>query len=341
MYCCPGCFSDRFLGPEIEASQERVGTCPSCGAPEVALVSAERLSEYFVPVADLYEPSASEEAAPLHQLIQEHWKIFRVDGYEALFAAIVAGIDVDLSTNYRARYRDDSALVDQWQGFSDELKHENRYFPTKAIDEEFLAFLLTNLYEKLAAGSVAYRARITTDQDMSQAGEADFRKPSPEYASGGRANPDGISYFYTASDEKTAVAEVRPQCGDKVAVATFEARQELRLVDLRNPYSTFTPFGHEGGLEDILFKGLPLLGHLGETLSRPVVKGSVTPFDYLPSQYLCEFIKKQGFDGIIYNSSLADGHNYVTFDDDYFVYREATDVEVERVDITFKHMTGF
>lgn len=36
--------------------------------------------------------------------------------------------------------------------------------------------------------------------------------------------------------------------------------------------------------------------------------------DYIPSQYLCEFIKKSGFDGVVYRSSVSEGINLALFD---------------------------
>ncbi len=36
--------------------------------------------------------------------------------------------------------------------------------------------------------------------------------------------------------------------------------------------------------------------------------------DYIPSQYLCEFIKKSPFDGVVYRSSVSDGINLALFD---------------------------
>ncbi|HEX7853660.1 MAG TPA: RES family NAD+ phosphorylase [Sphingobium sp.] len=36
--------------------------------------------------------------------------------------------------------------------------------------------------------------------------------------------------------------------------------------------------------------------------------------DYIPSQYLCEFIKKRGFDGVVYRSSVSEGINLALFD---------------------------
>ena len=53
-----------------------------------------------------------------------------------------------------------------------------------------------------------------------------------------------------------------------------------------------------------------------DELSRPVRKQDVH-LDYLPTQFLCEFVKSKEFDAIEYRSSMnADGYNLAIFNDD-------------------------
>ena len=54
------------------------------------------------------------------------------------------------------------------------------------------------------------------------------------------------------------------------------------------------------------------LERLGEELTRPVLPQAAA-IAYLPSQYLCEFVKKCGFHGVIYRSSVGDGINLALF----------------------------
>jgi hypothetical protein len=58
---------------------------------------------------------------------------------------------------------------------------------------------------------------------------------------------------------------------------------------------------------------LPFLERLGDELTRPVPPQAAA-IDYTPSQYLCEFIKKCGHEGVIYRSSVGDGMNLALFD---------------------------
>ena len=59
--------------------------------------------------------------------------------------------------------------------------------------------------------------------------------------------------------------------------------------------------------------------------------------DYVPSQYLCEFIKKARYDGVLYRSSVSDGMNLALFDPSaatggavksYRVKRVSVDIEL-------------
>jgi hypothetical protein len=37
--------------------------------------------------------------------------------------------------------------------------------------------------------------------------------------------------------------------------------------------------------------------------------------EYRPLQYLCEFVKIRGYDGVVYKSSVAEGYNLAIFSD--------------------------
>ena len=137
--------------------------------------------------------------------------------------------------------------------------------------------------------------------------------PPKRLASHGRANPAGIPYLYLGSKPETAAAEVRPHTGEVACVADFTI-PEIQAVDLRNPRKLVSPFI----LEDASAIGqlradLPFLERLGEELTRPVLPSGAA-IDYIPSQYLCEFIKKSGFDGVVYRSSVSDGINLALFE---------------------------
>ncbi|MCW0232103.1 MAG: RES family NAD+ phosphorylase [Ferrovibrio sp.] len=88
---------------------------------------------------------------------------------------------------------------------------------------------------------------------------------------------------------------------------------KIKAVDLRNPRKLVSPFILTDASEiGQLRADLPFLERLGEELTRPV-QPACAAIDYIPSQYLCEFIKKSGFDGVVYRSSVSDGINLALF----------------------------
>jgi RES domain-containing protein len=56
--------------------------------------------------------------------------------------------------------------------------------------------------------------------------------PDPKYVKhGGRANPHGFAYLYFATDEKTALAELRPWVGESLTLAIFKIKKKTKIVD--------------------------------------------------------------------------------------------------------------
>jgi hypothetical protein len=198
----------------------------------------------------------------------------------------------------------------RWETLRDEMMYKNRWFLDMNIDTERLGDLL----EMLLAEEIPrqwYRARIRAGDNIYSIEE--MNAPPKHLASHGRANPAGIPYLYLGSIPETATAEIRPHTGELACVANFTI-PEIRAVDLRNPRKLVSPFILSDASQiGQLRADLPFLERLGEELTRPVLPQRAA-IDYIPSQYLCEFIKKKGFDGVIYRSSVSDGINLALFD---------------------------
>ena len=77
---------------------------------------------------------------------------------------------------------------------------------------------------------------------------------------------------------------------------------------------------------------LPFLEKLADELTRPVVPQAAA-VDYTPSQYVCEFIKKCGFDGVVYRSSVSDGINLALFSPPKAEAVAVVEYSVERVSV--------
>lgn len=100
---------------------------------------------------------------------------------------------------------------------------------------ELLSFLALDDFSK-----VWYRARIYADDTAFTIDK--MGAPPKRLVSHGRANPTGIPYLYLGSKPDTALSEIRPHTGDRACVAEFTLRDNLTLIDLRNPRETVSPF---------------------------------------------------------------------------------------------------
>jgi hypothetical protein len=335
MRCCPICFGDRGLRKNIFPIRAiESGRCSYCESDSVLLVEPVQLAEYFELLISAYRPHP--DGGLLVELFRKDWGMFehpRMDDSRAkdLLAEILNDGEIVRQTFVPIEALEGNRLA-EWEKLRDELMYRNRFFPDVNIDLERLELLLSPL--TLDADDVPdlwYRARIRVGDAAFPA--ADMGAPPKRFASHGRANPAGIPYLYLGSSQATAISEIRPHTGEVACVAEFRTPQDLKLVDLRNPRKSVSPFLLEDA-EDIgrMRSDLPFLERLGEELTRPVVPQAAA-IDYTPSQYLCEFIKKCGYAGVVYRSSVSDGINLALFDPARAQPGAVTEFRVERVTV--------
>jgi RES domain-containing protein len=317
MNCCAECFGDRGLRRSIIPSRSTAtGRCSYCETDGVFIIEPKELAEYFELLVSAYRPDATGKL--LIHWFREDWALFQhprmMDDSRAkdLLSEILDDGEITRQTFVPAS--DPIAdRLSEWENLRDELMYHNRYFPEKTIDLDRLEALLSPLtLDADELPTVWYRARIrpgdvpyTVDQ---------MGAPPKRIASHGRANPAGIPYLYLGSAQDTAISEIRPHTGEIACVADFTTPTTLKLVDLRTPRKMVSPFVLADA-DDIgrMRNDLPFLERLGNELTRPVIPQSAA-IDYTPSQYLCEFIKKCGYQGVIYRSSVSTGMNLALFD---------------------------
>ncbi len=309
--CCSACFADPFLSARIEASG-LIGACSTCGCIDVPIIDSSELADYFRPLLTLYV--SDPDGLSLHHIVQRDWGIFAVDDDDAR-ADLLSAISLELGVvgeRFVAGEEPSKDLAARWEAFSHELKYENRFLPDLAPEVEVFTRFGDYLGTVFEPGKAKfYRARV--NEDERQFAVHEMLKPPASIVTNGRANPLGIPYLYVASDPQTAIAEVRGHKGDRVTVVEFDVVAGLGLFDLRAPRSAVSPFSLQ---DDIGY--LPYFEHLGSELSKPITPRRAN-LDYLPSQYLCEVIRKGGHHGILYRSSIADGFNCVVFADERLV----------------------
>lgn len=120
--------------------------------------------------------------------------------------------------------------------------------------------------------------------------------PKSNLVGNGRANPDHIRYLYLCEDDRTPVYEIRPIIGDIVSVAEFRLLKDIIVYDLT------LDIQDQMRITDNQWSSL--YDMIGKMFSKPF-NGEVQ--HYLPTQFLAEEIKRMGFDGLRFNSSLHKG----------------------------------
>jgi len=316
MWCCANCFNDEYLSLKINCPEANIDNCDYCGCQNVPLIKPKGLMDEFDFLLSIYTETNAHEGKCIVDCISEDWDIFK--GRERLSSVQLLG-EVLGDPALGAKYFSPASLthitpIEKWKNFCNELKSTHRFFPDNHPDNEYLPILFRSLKEEISG--LVFRARI-------QKGDSKYKKPEmgmppADCVKGGRANPVGIPYFYAASDEKTAIAETRPHPGNSVSICKFKITEPLQVLNLISPRVDISPFriAYNQGDEDYLLKlryDVEFLCHLGSELSKPIVPDDAE-LEYLPTQYLCELIKKSEFDGVKFKSSVGDGVNYTLFE---------------------------
>lgn len=342
MECCANCFGDSFLCRQIDNWSDRTGVCSYCSANGVSLVEPIRLRDHFELLLEAYCEDTGGKA--LVDWLKYDWGLFDClssSQCEALLSGILDDGEI-VGKRFRPVISDDGGSLERWQRFRQELKHENRFFPKNIPDLDRLGQLLEDHLRSAPEDipDVLYRARA---MDGDQPHPPDMMgKPPQGVSTHGRANPAGIPYLYLASDVSTAIAEMRPHPGEHVCVAAFKVISKPKTVDLRNPRKTISPFSLSDEREfDVaqLRSEVSFLCQLGEELTRPVLPREAH-LEYLPSQYLCEFIKHCGFDGVMYRSSVGGGVNFALFADAFTGVGAVEVYTVTRVNVEYAAMAA-
>jgi hypothetical protein len=314
MQCCAECFNDRVLRKAIRDLSINTGKCSYCDSDDKALLGPTALRHYFETLISTY--SADPTGKPLAPLLREEWGIFkhpRMDDFRAkdLLAEILDDHDIVRQPFVPAAHPG-ADWLGLWRKLRDQLMYQNRFFPDVDIDLDFFKEILVGLVlESDEVPDQWFRSRMQNQDAVFLL--ADMGAPPPRSASHGRANPAGIPYLYLGSKPLTAISEIRPHTGEKVCVLDFRLPADLKLIDLRNARESFSPFTFDDA--DKIGKirnALPFLERLGDDLTTPVLPQAAA-IDYTPSQFLCEFIKRCGYDGVVYRSSVSDGINLALF----------------------------
>ncbi len=352
MNCCIKCFNDYEIQSIIGTNTK--GQCDLCNKNNVYVCdittnealkeSFERLLETYTPITNIDQDFPRDKADLLKNILSNEWSIFNLkpdkiytflvsllpEKYEEepnLFDAPV-GIKGSVQEDYLNQY---SILgTYNWEDFVKEIKVSNR-FHTTIINKEILKNVLRASCKSYKQGAEFYRARIWTSTEGFD--KYSIGAPPDGRASAGRANAEGISCLYLANSIKTTLHETRAGLYDFATVGKFILNENIEVVDL-SAIDKLSPFSVEN--IDLLAANLEHLKKIGYEISRPLRKHD-SRLDYLPTQYICDYIKSIGFDGIQYKSTMcSDGINVAVFDENKLSCVETYDFDIDVINYGYK-----
>lgn len=174
------------------------------------------------------------------------------------------------------------------------LKMLNRFAKNEDTREHHQVLLRQNLILKRARIYCVAKDNEEKSEEFRGYGPVgSFVPPSDTYVPEGRVNPENVIYLYTASDIRTAIAEVNPQIGMTVSVADIRIGENLNLLNFANFYSA------TAGPETSQHKWMRLFVlALTEIFNVPATK----EHDYRLCQYVSSLVKDMGFDGVAFYS---------------------------------------
>lgn len=342
------CFCDKEIISIIE-SLDCIGECDITGDVDVYVYDTNGTASTDIPsvlsgILDVYSvesdlPSGfpDSELKEIDEVFEKDWHIFSIA--RRYIKTIIQEICKDYYPLDSPIYREkvgimnlcDSAFMKReclmgestWEKFVISIKQINR-FHSNHLNLDLFKEVCDSLSLKIDKGNNSfYRGRISD--------EVGFPKemmgaPRPEYASSGRANSQGISCLYMAGDEITTLHELRARDLDYITIGKFCAKQDLQIVDLSS-LDTLSPF--TGVFEyDWFAINLPILKKISSEIAKPLRRQD-SEIDYLPTQYIADFVKSNGYAGICYASTLNTvGINYAIFEPKKF---ECIDVKLIQV----------
>lgn len=326
MICCRECFAD----PEIRAAIEmigRKGECPVCRKRDMFLYDSDKnedssnfgellndLLEIYVPESELPISYPEEEKMSIEHRMNNDWKIFNGDIYQ--IRKIIQGY-IEESWNLDERLLnervgipelyDESFLRDRsifgvynWNAFKKCLRNENR-FHCQYINLEIMEEVLKDAAEYIPKGSKFFRARVSNEKGTKGYKRKEMGAPPDDVASPGRANSKGQSCLYLSSQKLTTVKEIRAHAFDYVTIATFRTKKDIEVLNL-NSMTHVSPFYSKGDKISYIINEKHLR-NIAEDMSKPMSRWD-SDLDYLPTQYISDFAKACGYDGVKYVSTF-------------------------------------
>lgn len=346
MICCVDCFLDQEIIDIIE-SYKHSGVCEVCGNSDSYICDTNLLSDYFEELLNIYTPVSSldtpvppEFQIMLKEALYRNWKIFNLepDKIQILISNICQEKYQDTPELFESpvtipeandeKYLTDHSILNNisWEDFVNEIKYENRFHLSNNINLDILGSFFEYFVVDYPKGKEFFRARLNKNRHAYPAEK--MSAPPKEKSSAGRANPKGITVLYLSNDIDTTISESRARKFDYLTIGTFELRNDIRVISFKT-LDNVSPFLLNDITEYAINKSN--LTKISSEIAKPLRRHD-SELDYLPTQYLTEYIKAKGYDGIEYNSTInPSGFNLVVFDESNFACSQTKVYEINEL----------
>ena len=201
-----------------------------------------------------------------------------------------------------------------WLKIENDLKANNYYNVFPACNHFDKLYILK---KEIEPDNIFFRARIGYNTEKVYCDDIweeelnfpyvqdEMLAPPPILCTPGRLNRNGISHLYIADTLDTAIAEVKPSPSNVCSIAKIRIKNKLKMIDLRK-CTIDTNF------LSLDYNSYYFYYTVSKRLSEPLE--SKEQNRYLITQYLADIIRSMNFDGIIYDSAMTFGVNYLIFD---------------------------
>ncbi len=333
-FVCKNCFSDKELTGFI-VSQGKIGDCNCCKSIDVETIELVELLDFFKEIFDNFQVKANGKA--LISLIQDNWSLFsNLDcGHKILNIVLNQTESIISNSEVLVDFSDEILEnINYWSVLKEQLKWERRYFTnieTLTGDLGWDSFFESKTIIK--SDEIFYRARLHQNSQEDIFPIEKMSSPPAKYASAGRANPIGIPYLYLSDNEETILYEIRASYLDEVSVATFTINEEYQSKIIISDFTEIPNLYHPNGVNKKI-KSTLLKQLISRDLSKPMRRYD-SELDYIPTQFICEFIKIfTNVQGIKFRSSLHNtGYNLVLFNQKTMKCRNVKKVQISTVNI--------
>ncbi len=346
MKCCINCFKDSAIREIIHLYGTK-GDCDFCSSKNTDVYdiskSSNMISDKITSLIQIYSPSEHSDARFLKEILRDDWDVFSggSEGIKALLEALClfdSDLDIDkeilvkkvaIEKLHDIDYINEYGVVRglSWTDFSESIKHTNRFFSSNFNADVFSSFL-TMVQKTYEEGTSFYRARISPNSNGFE--KEEMFAPPVGKRTAGRVNPDGIGILYLSTDDKTVLNETRVTAYDYVTIGTFKNKKPIKVANI-SEISRVSPFLYNDEFERFALNR-KVFQEMAYEIAKPIRRND-SPLEYLPTQYIAEFVKSEGYDGVEYESTLRKGGiNLALFDESLVECVNVKTIEITSVE---------